>query len=145
MYKNSSKIFKPDSVIKTLILCIFTLGCYLIYKLYYFSKAINHNTELKISKAFIAVTISFFSFSFVSLIYGLVHFDDPLIFKSHLVIHIISSILDITWIIMVRNRINIIIGANKDKNLMLNPFITSIFHVVYMQYKINQSLLKPHT
>jgi len=58
------------------------------------------------------------------------------------VIHIISSILDVTWIIKVRNCINIIIGANKDNNLMLNPFITSILHVVYMQYKINQSLMK---
>lgn len=143
MYHNNSKIFRADSVAKTLILCILTLGCYLIYKLYYFSKAINHNTELKISKVFITVTISFFGISFVSLIYGLINFDDPLIFKSHLVIHMISSILDVTWIIKVRNRINIIIGANKGDKDWLNLYITSLFHVIYMQYKINQSLIKP--
>jgi hypothetical protein len=143
MYHNNSKIFKADSVAKTMILCIFTLGCYLIYKLYFLSKVINHNTELNISKVFIAVTISFYTFSFVSLIYGLINFDNPLIFKSHLVIHFISSILDITWIIMVRNRINIIIGANKGDKDWLNPYITSLFHVIYMQYKINQSLIKP--
>lgn len=143
MYHKNLKIFRADSVAKTLILCILTLGCYLIYKLYYFSKAINHNTELKISKVFIAVTISFFGISFASLIYGLINFEDPLIFKSHLVIHMISSILDVTWIIKVRNRINIIIGANKGDKDWLNPYITSLFHVIYMQYKINQSLIKP--
>ena len=143
MHHKNSKIFKTDSVAKVLILCIFTLGCYLIYKLYYFSKAINHNTELKISKVFIAVTISFFGISFASLIYGLINFEDPLIFKSHLAIHIISSLLDVTWIIKVRNRINIIIGANKGDKDWLNPYITSLFHVIYMQYKINQSLIKP--
>jgi len=33
---------------------------------------------------------------------------------------------------MVRNRINIITGSNKDDKLWLNPFITSIFYVVYI-------------
>ncbi|MGO2373214.1 MAG: hypothetical protein ACTH5C_12750, partial [Pseudoalteromonas prydzensis] len=45
-------------------------------------------------------------------------------------------------IVMVRNRINLIAGSNKGDNLWLNPFITSIFHVIYMQHKINQGLAK---
>ncbi|WP_141235496.1 hypothetical protein [Pseudoalteromonas sp. NBT06-2] len=114
----------------------------MIYKLYYFSKKINQNTELTIPNSFIAVTILFSTFSFVSLIYGLVNLDESFIFKNHLGIHIISSILDISWITMVRNRINTITGANKGDRLWLNPFITSIFHVIYMQHKINQSLMK---
>jgi len=145
MYHNNSNIFKADSVVKTLILCIFTLGCYLIYKLYYFSKAINHNTELKISKAFIAVTILMFSISFLSLVYSLVNLHEPHILKASIGLHVISSILDVSWIVMVRNRINVITGANKGDKNWLNPFVTSIFHVVYMQYKINQSLLKSYT
>ena len=36
-----SKVFKQDSVAKSLILCVLTLGCYLIFKLFYFSKTIN--------------------------------------------------------------------------------------------------------
>ena len=57
-------------------------------------------------------------------------------------IHILSSVFDIVWIIMVRNRTNLISGSNKGDKLWLNPFITSIFHVIYMQYKINQGLTK---
>ena len=54
----------------------------------------------------------------------------------------ISSVFDVTWIVMVRNRINLIAGSKKGDKLWLNPFITSIFHVIYMQHKINQGLVK---
>ena len=43
---------------------------------------------------------------------------------------------------MIRNRINQISGSNKGDTLWLNPFITSILHVIYIQHKINQSLVK---
>jgi len=138
-----SEIFKQDSVLKILVLCIVTLGCYLIFKLYLFSAEINHNTELTISKTFIAITILMFSISFVSLVYSLVNLHEPHILKGSIGFHVISSILDISWIVMVRNRINVIAGANKGDKNWLNPYITSLFHVVYMQYKINQSLIKP--
>lgn len=39
---------------------------------------------------------------------------------------------------MLRNRMNMIAGVKKGDNLWLNPYITSIFHVIYMQHKINQ-------
>ena len=40
------------------------------------------------------------------------------------------------------NRMNMIAGVKKGDKLWLNPYITSIFHVIYMQYKINQGLVK---
>ena len=137
-----SKVFKQDSVAKSLILCVLTLGCYLIFKLFYFSKTINQATQLKISNSFIAITVLFFTCSFVSLIYGLINIHNPLILKSHIGLHVISSILDVTWIVMVRNRINAISESKKGDKLWLNPVTTSIFHVIYIQYKINQSYLK---
>jgi hypothetical protein len=54
----------------------------------------------------------------------------------------ISSVFDVTWIVMVRNRINQISGSKKGDELWLNPVTTSIFHVIYMQHKINQGLAK---
>ena len=135
-------IFEVDSVLKTLALCILTIGSYLIYKLYRFSSQINQHTELKISKVFIFITIFLFTISLGSLIYGLANLHDPAILTNSIGIHIISSIFDVTWIIMVRNRINLIAGSNKGDKLWLNPFITSIFHVIYMQHKINQGLVK---
>jgi hypothetical protein len=142
MKKGVTEIFEADSVVKTLALCILTIGSYLIYKLYRFSKQINQNTTLKISTIFMVIAIVLFTNSLGSLIFGLVNLHDPVILKSSIGIHIISTVFDVTWIIMVRNRINLISGANKGDKLWLNPFISSIFHVIYMQHKINQGLLK---
>ncbi|MDO6618796.1 hypothetical protein [Shewanella sp. 6_MG-2023] len=142
MNKELTDIFEVDSVLKTLVLCVLTIGSYLIYKLYRFSNQINGHTELKISKYFILTTVILFAISLASLIYGLVNIHDLSILKSSIVIHLVSSVFDVTWIVMVRNRINQISGSNKGDILWLNPFITSIFHVIYMQHKINQSLVK---
>jgi len=142
MKKGLTEIFEVDSVIKTTALCILTIGSYLIYKLYHFSSQINQHTGLRISKVFIYTAIFLFTISFVSLIYSLINFHDPTILRSSIGIHVISSVFDVTWIIMVRNRINLIMASNRGDKLWLNPFITSIFHVIYMQHKINQGLAK---
>jgi len=142
MKKEFSGIFEVASVVKTLVLCVLTIGSYLIYKLYLFSKQINKHTSLKISTVFMKTAIILFTFSLGSLIYGLINFHDPAVLQSSIGIHAISSIFDVTWIIMVRNRINLITGATKGDKLWLNPFITSIFHVIYMQHKINQGLVR---
>jgi hypothetical protein len=140
MNKGFTGIFAADSVVKTLMLCVLTIGAYLIFKLYYFSKQINQHTELKISKLFIVATIALFTISLASLLYGVSHLHDPAILRSSIGIHAIASVFDVTWIIMVRNRINLIAGASKGDKLWLKPFMTSIFHVIYMQHKINQGL-----
>lgn len=142
MKKGLTDIFEVDSVLKVLVLCVLTIGSYLIYKLYWFSSQINQHTELKISNLFITTAIALFTISFGSLIYGLVNYHDLSILKSSMAIHLASSFFDVTWIIIVRNRINVITGSNRGDKLWLNPFITSIFHVVYMQHKINKGLGK---
>lgn len=142
MKKSFTDIFEVDSVIKTLVLCVLTVGSYLIYKLYRFSCQINQHTELKLSRLFITTTIVLFIISLASLIYGLANYHDLSILKSSIGIHAISSVFDVSWIIMVRNRINLIAGSNKGDKLWLNPFITSIFHVIYIQHKINQGFAK---
>lgn len=135
-----SGVFETDSVFKTLALCVLTLGAYLIYKLYRFTSQLNQHTQLKISKLFITTAIVLFVTSSGSLIYSLINYHDLSILKSSIGIHVISSAFDITWIVMVRKRINLLAGTHKGDNLWLNPFMTSIFHVIYMQYKINQGL-----
>ena len=142
MKKGFTGVFEISSVLKTLAFCVLTLGAYLIYKLYCFSNQINQHTELKISKAFIFITIVLYTISFGYLIYGLANLHDLTILKSSIGPHVVSSIFDITWIILVRNRINLIAGSNKGDKLWLNPFKTSILHVIYMQHKINQGLAK---
>jgi hypothetical protein len=142
MKKEISEIFAVDSVIKTLLLCIFTLGSYLIVKLYQFSKQINQHTDNKISNAFMLIAIVLFTISLISIFYGLIHLPDTTFLKGSIGIHVISSIFDIAWIMMVRNRFNLIYGAHKGDKLWLSPFVTSIFHVIYMQFKINQALMK---
>ena len=138
MQNGFTEVFETDSVTKTLVLCVLTLGAYLIYKLYRFSYQINHFTTFKISPIFMATSIALFAISLGSLIYGIANFHDLTILKSSIGIHMISSVFDVTWIIMVRNRMNMIAGVKKGDKLWLNRYITSIFHVIYMQHKINQ-------
>jgi hypothetical protein len=140
MKKGFAGIFEIDSVVKILALCLLTIGSYLIYKLYCFSKQINLNTDLKIPNLFMGIDIVLFALSLGRLFYGLANFHDTTILTSSVGIHVVSSAFDITWIIMVRNLINIIAGSTKKDKLWLNSFITSIFHVIYMQHKINQGL-----
>jgi len=134
------EIFEVDSVVKTLAFCILTIGAYLIYKLYRFSNQINQHTSLKISNVFMGIAIVLFAISLSHLLYSLANLQDTTTLTSSIGIHVISSAFDITWIIMIQNRINLIAGSIKGDKLWLNPFITSIFHVIYMQYKINQGL-----
>lgn len=138
MQNGFTEVFEDDSVTKTLALCVLTIGAYLIYKLYRFSYQINNLTTFKISPLFMATSIALFAISLGSLIYGIANFHDLTILKSSIGIHMISSVFDVTWIIMVRNRMNMIAGVKKGDKLWLNPYITSIFHVIYMQHKINQ-------
>ena len=140
MQKGFVEIFEAESALKTLVLCILTIGAYLIYKLYHFSSLINQKTEYKISNLFIGITILLFAIHLGSLIYGFANLHDPTILIGTIGIHIVSSVLDVTWIIVVRNRINLITGSSKGDKLWLKPLITSIFHVIYMQHKINQGL-----
>jgi len=142
MRKGLTGVFEISSVLKVSALCILTLGGYLIYKLYCFSNQINQHTEHKISKIFIFISIFLYSISFCYLIYGLVNLHDLTILTNSVESHIISSFFDVTWIVMVRNRINLITGSNKGDRLWLHPFKASILHVIYMQYKINQGLTK---
>lgn len=139
MENRLTQVFDVDSVAKVLVLCIVTIGWYLIYKLYRFSIQINTHTELKISRLFIAITILLFTISFASLIHVLANWHDVGVVNRTIGIHIVATLFDVSWIIMVRNRIHLIAGSKKGDALWLNPLITSIFHVIYMQYKINQS------
>ena len=140
MQKGFVGVFEAESALKVLVLCILTVGAYLIYKLYHFSNLINQKTKHGISKLFIVITILLFAIHLVSLVYGLANLHDPAILIRTIGLHVVSSIFDVTWIIMVRNRINLIAGSNRGDKLWLKPLITSIFHVVYMQHKINQGL-----
>lgn len=142
MQKGLTGVFVVDSVIKTLVLCMLTIGVYLIYKLYVFSNQINKHTEYKIPTLFIVTASVLFVVSLGSLIYGLANFDDPTVLRSSIGLHVVSSIFDVTWIVMVRNRINLMTKAKKGDTLWLNPLSTSLFHVIYMQYKINQIKVK---
>ncbi len=136
-----AEVFETDSVIKVLVLCILTVGSYLMYKLYRFSSQINQKTDLKIPKVFIYITILLFTVSLGSLLYDLANFHGLTILNRTIGIHMVSSVFDVAWIIMVRHRINLISGSKRGDSLWLSPVITSVFHVIYMQYKINQGLV----
>lgn len=142
MNKNElSETFEVDSVVKTTSLCILTVGLYVIFKLYIFSNKVNKKVTSPISTWFMntAVVVHLISFFSLLIFFGIEGHQELLIFSK--LMHVLSSIFHLTWIFKVRNRINIINHVKKGNKLWLNPILSSFFHVIYMQYKINQSII----
>jgi len=54
--------------------------------------------------------------------------------------YVCLAYVNIVWIIKVRNRLNRINNVSKGDALWLGPFLSSFFHVIYFQHKINQSI-----
>jgi hypothetical protein len=137
-----NEIFEVVSVNKIILLCILSFGMYVIFKLYTFSNKVNKKVASPISNFFMHTAIVIHLISFISLLifFGIDGSQELLIFSK--LMHVLSSIFHITWIIKVRNRINIINSVMKGNKLWLNAILSSLFHVIYMQYKINESILE---
>tara|TARA_R110000787_G_scaffold81342_5_gene176411 strand:+ start:336 stop:809 length:474 start_codon:yes stop_codon:yes gene_type:complete len=133
--------FEVASVLKIAALCILTFGLYVIFKLYTFSNKVNKAVTAPIPHWFMHTAIVIHLISFISLlIFFSTDGDQALLIFSKLM-HAVSSVFHLIWIIKVRNRINNINSVSKGDRLWLNPLLSSFFHVIYMQYKINQSIL----
>jgi len=141
--KNINNIFKSESILKTAALCVLTFGLYVIYRLFHLTKSVNGNVKNSIPRWFVfsAITVHLISFFSLVIFFVTSGSQELLIFSKAM--HVISSIFHVIWLIKVRNRINQLIGVEKENNLWLNPFLSTLFHVIYIQHKINQSLQKP--
>ncbi len=133
-------VFKEKSVVAVLALCVFTLGLYVIFRLWQLTKILNSRTESHISKAFTTTAISIHLVSLFGLIYYFLFSATTALLITAKLLHLLSAIFHIVWIIKVRNRINCINNASKGNALWLDPFLSSFFHVIYFQHKINQTI-----
>ncbi|MCO7226959.1 hypothetical protein [Pleionea sp. CnH1-48] len=132
------KELEYESVLKVLLLCVFTAGFYLFYKLFKLSSFTNSHSYSKISKVFMFSVSLMFLVSMLSLAWGVLHLPDTQIIKAHLPILPVSSILDIIWIVRVRNALNMAFRSSKHQGKLLHPLLTSAFHIVYIQYVLNK-------
>lgn len=133
-------VFKEKSVAAVVALCVFTFGLYVIFRLWQLTKILNSRIENHISKAFTSTAISIHLISLLGLIYYFL-FPAPIaLLITAKLLHLLSAIFHIVWIIKVRNRINSINNVPKGNALWLDPFLSSFFHVIYFQHKINQSI-----
>ncbi len=140
MNSKIEQLFEYQSINKTIGLCIITFGFYIIYTLYNYSLKIRAINQKWISNTFMFTAVTIHCVSFVSLV---VHFanigpESILIFSK--LMHLLSSVFHVVWLLRVRHQINLINGVSKGDVHWLNPFFSSFLHVIYMQYKINQVL-----
>lgn len=138
MNTEKDDIFEIESVRKLLFLCVVSMGIFVIVKLYQLSIRINQYSSNQIPKLFIYLAVTLFSLSFLSLAIALINFDQPELLRSSIALHVVSTVFDVAWIVMVRNRINVILGTQQGHASWLHPLAVSIFHVIYIQYKINR-------
>ena len=136
----SNSVFKEKSVVIVLALCVFTFGLYVIFRLWQLTKILNSKTESHISQAFTTTPISIHLVSLLVLIYYFLFPAPVALLITAKLLHLLSAIFHIIWIIKVRNRINRINNVLKGNALWLGPFLSSFFHVIYFQHKINQSI-----
>ena len=136
----SNSVFKEKSLIAVLALCVFSFGLYVIFRLWQLTNILNSKTENHISKVFTTITISIHSVSLLGLIYYFLFPAPATLLLTAKLLHLLSTIFHIIWIIKVRNRINRINNVSKGNTLWLDPILSSFFHVIYFQHKINQSI-----
>jgi hypothetical protein len=139
MLKTADAFYKK-SVFTVLALCVITFGMYVILRLWQLTKIVNSKSENYIPPAFTISAVSIHIISLVGLVYYLTFPAPTEILIITKALHLLSSIFHIVWIIKVRNRINTINRATKGNKLWLNPFLSGLFHVIYFQHKINQSI-----
>ncbi|CAI3802156.1 hypothetical protein [Rheinheimera sp. MM224] len=138
--KHMDDIFEVKSVAKTIAFCVFSFGLYVIYRLFTLTKQLNGNVEKPISPWFVVSAISVHLISLLGLIlFFATNGSQELLLFSKLM-HLVSAIFHVTWLIKIRNRINLISGVEKGSKYWLNPVMSSCLHVIYIQYKINQFL-----
>lgn len=136
----SNSVFKEKSLIAVLALCVFSFGLYVIFRLWQLTNILNSKTENHISKVFTTITISIHLVSLLGLIYYFLFPAPATLLLTAKLLHLLSTIFHIIWIIKVRNRINTINNVSKGNMLWLDPILSSFFHVIYFQHKINQSI-----
>jgi hypothetical protein len=132
--------FEEKSVFIVVALCVLTFGLYVIYRLYQLTNIVNLLTRNPISKSFVWTAISVHLMSLLGLIYYFLFPAPTEILVGAKLLHLLSSLFHVIWIIKVRNRVNTINNVKKGSKLWLNPFLSGFFHVIYIQHKINQSI-----
>ncbi|RYV01693.1 hypothetical protein SOPP22_15125 [Shewanella sp. OPT22] len=141
-----NETFKVKPITHVITLCVFSFGLYVVFRLYQLSKIANHKVKDSISNWFMGTAIIIHLLSFGSLVaFFLIDGSQNLLIASKM-LHVISSLFHFIWIMKLRNRINDISGAKKGDEPWLRPFLSTFFHVIYMQHKINESknrLLEP--
>jgi len=131
--------FEARSVSQTIALCVFTVGLFVVYRLLTLTLAINKNTSHTISLKFAYSAVFIHLVSFISIVVYFTTNASPELLIFSKIMHAVSSVFHLVWIIKVKNRINIIAKAKTDADTKLNPLLSAFLHVIYFQYKINQS------
>ncbi|MCC2615210.1 hypothetical protein LJ739_03000 [Aestuariibacter halophilus] len=122
----------------TALLCVLSMGCYLFYMLYRLSVLTNRHTEHRISIPFMLTVTTLFGLSLASLCWAVVVYPDLSALQAHLPLHVVSSFLDMLWILRVRKGLQSLWQNQRGDDGGLSPVLSSMFHVVYFQHKINQ-------
>ena len=130
-------VFNKKSILQVATLCIITVGLYVVFRLWSLTKNLNPHICKPIPHWFSITAISVHLLSFFSLICFFVLSDSSQILIFSKVMHLISSIFHVVWLLKIRNRINSFTNARNDDLYWLNPFLSSFLHVIYIQYKIN--------
>jgi hypothetical protein len=130
--------FETRSVSQTITLCVFTVGLFVVYRLLTLTLVINKNTNHTISLKFAYSAVFIHLVSFLSIVVYFATNASPELLIFSKIMHGVSSVFHLVWIVKVKNRIDALTSAKTNTDTSLNPFLSAFLHVIYFQYKINQ-------
>jgi len=134
-----SSVFDRFSAWGVFGLLLITLGIYGLYWLYNRTQRLNQHVENPISSTFITTTLVLYVIGILTNFAPLLGIAPEISLALGLA-GLVGTIMWFVWLYKLRNRIHDYLSASKEKGNWFGPILTFFFNVIYLQYKINQSI-----
>lgn len=118
-------------------LTVVTLGLYMYYWMYARSRAVNQHVANPINQPFMGITVALMVCSWASNFVAQVAPGPGAIMG---LAGLAGTVMFVIWLYQLRSRLHQIQGLSKGHPLWIGPVLTFFATVIYLQYKINQSL-----
>lgn len=139
MKKENTHHFPTQSVWGMIGLTLITLTFYFPFWLRKMSRVVNALLPSNpIGTWFFPVSIILTALNFGMVIPEILTEDNPAIMMVSKLMEKADAIFILVWAFKIRNRINLVLDAEKKTDLWFNAFWTFLFQMFYIQFKINR-------
>lgn len=118
-------------------LTVITLGLYMYYWMYVRTRALNRHVSNPIGQPFMIITSALMLCSWAS---NFVSQVAPGVGAVMGLTGLVGTVMFVIWLYQLRGRLHQVQRLSQGQPLWIGPVLTFFLTVIYLQYKINQSL-----